>query len=73
MIMNELRTKDLRMQLINVNDEVMSIEEVAEMFKVKPAAIRKRIQRGTIPSYKVPGSRRRWFSKFDIISMIKQN
>ncbi|MBR5687388.1 MAG: helix-turn-helix domain-containing protein [Prevotella sp.] len=65
------KINEIKQVLLNVNDEILSIEEVAEMFRVKPAAIRKRVQRGTIPSYKVKGSRRRWFSKADIIASIK--
>ena len=65
------KINEIKQVLLNVNDEILSIEEVAEMFRVKPAAIRKRVQRGTIPSYKVKGSRRRWFSKTDIIASIK--
>lgn len=65
------KINEIKQVLLNINDEILSIEEVAEMFRVKPAAIRKRVQRGTIPSYKVKGSRRRWFSKADIIASIK--
>lgn len=65
------KINEIKQVLLNVNDEILSIEEVAEMFRVKPSAIRKRVQRGTIPSYKVKGSRRRWFSKADIIASIK--
>ena len=61
----------LGQQLINANDEMLTVEQVAEMFAVKPSSIRKRIQRGTIQAYKIPGSRRRWFSKVEIISMMK--
>ena len=61
----------LSQQLIDVNDELLTVEQVAEMMKVKPASIRKRIQRGTIPSYKKPGSKRRWFSKVELIAYMK--
>ncbi len=61
----------LGQQLINANDELLTVEEVAKMMKVKPASIRKRVQRGTIPSYKKPGSKRRWFSKVELIAYIK--
>lgn len=61
----------LNQNLINANDELLTVEEVAEMMKVKPSAIRKRVQRGTIPSFKKEGSRRRWFSKVDLITFIK--
>lgn len=60
-------------QLINANDEMLTVEEVAQLFKVKPASIRKKVQRGTIPSHKIKGSKRRWFSKVELMSMIKSD
>lgn len=61
----------LGQQLINANDEMLTVEEVAALFKVKPASIRKKVQRGTIPSHKMKGSRRRWFSKVELLSLMK--
>lgn len=67
------RTNVLNGQLINANDQPLTTEEVAEMLCIKPSSVRKRVSRGTIPSYKPAGSRRRMFSHVDIMNYIKNN
>ena len=67
------RTNVLSDQLINANDLLLTTEDVAEMLSIKPSSVRKRVSRGTIPSYKPAGSRRRMFSHVDIMNYIKSN
>lgn len=67
------RINPFSQQLINANDEMLTVEQVADMFKIKPASIRKKVQRGTIPSHKMRGSKRLWFSKVELLTLVKSD
>lgn len=66
------RINEFGRQLINANDELLVVEDVAAMLHIKPASVRKRIQRGTLTAYKPRGSKRLMFSRVEVLKELKQ-
>ena len=67
------KTNDLKQTLINANDELLSVEDVAEILRIKPSSVRKKAERGQLPYYKKPLSKRLWFSKVELMGVIKND
>lgn len=44
--------KSVIKRLVNVNDKVLTVEEVAEKMGISPWGVRKQIQRGFLPAHK---------------------
>ena len=46
------KTAPVVQHIMNVNDEVWTVQQLARMLNLSVAAVQKRIQRGTIPAHK---------------------
>jgi len=56
-------------KLIDVNDTVLSVEDVAEMLRISPWGVRKRILRGQLPAHK--RGKRLYILKSELVDSIR--
>jgi excisionase family DNA binding protein len=54
------------------NDKLLTVTEAAEMLGVSPATIRRAIDKGELPGFRVPGSRHRRVLRTEIERYISQ-
>ncbi len=55
-----------------MEDENLTVEEVAKVLKVSKATVWNMCKRGTLPSFKLPGSRRWLISRKDLDKLQKE-
>ena len=56
-------------QLIDVNDTVLSVEDVAKMLRISSWGVRKRILRGQLPAHRQ--GRRLYILKSELVASIR--
>ena len=56
---------------IDINDDILSVREAAELFDIKPKAMYKRTERGQVPFHKVRG--RTYFLKSELLSLMRES
>ena len=56
---------------IDINDDILSVREAAELFDIKPKAMYKRTERGQVPFHKVRG--RTYFLKSELLSLMGES
>jgi len=58
-------------QLVDANDKILTMNEVAEMLGITTSGVRKRIMRGTLPSHKQ--GRKRYVLMSELVSDIRKS
>lgn len=56
---------------IDINDDILSVREAAELFDINPKAMYKRTERGQVPFHKVRG--RKYFLKSELLSLVGES
>ena len=58
--------------IMEKNDELLTVEEVATFLKIHPRTAWRKISEGTLPAYRLPNSRRVYVRRSDLLSALER-